>query len=130
MRRKETRDALMKLIYQMDIHNELDNTSMFETLKLQIDSKREQEYGSTLINQFITNQFAINNIIEANSTNWSMDRISKVDLAILRLSITEILYLEDIPFKVSVNEAVELAKLFSSDDAYVFINGILGKVHE
>ena len=130
MRRKETREALMKLIYQMDIHNELDNTSMFETLKLQIDSKREQEYGSTLINQFITNQFAINNIIEANSTNWSMDRISKVDLAILRLSITEILYLEDIPFKVSVNEAVELAKLFSSDDAYVFINGILGKVHE
>ena len=57
-----------------------------------------------------------------------MDRISKTDLAILRLAVYEILYRDDIPYKVSVNEAVELAKLFSDDSSPSFINGVLAGV--
>jgi transcription antitermination protein NusB len=59
---------------------------------------------------------------------WKINRISKVDLSILRLSIYEISFMDDIPFNVSVNEAVELAKKYSGEDSGSFINGILGKV--
>lgn len=57
--------------------------------------------------------------------DWTMERISKVNLSILRLAMCEILFMEDIPFQVSINEAVELAKKFGDDDSPSFINGVL-----
>ena len=57
-----------------------------------------------------------------------MDRISKVDISILRVAVSEILHIDDIPYNVSVNEAVELAKKFSDDQAPKFINGVLGNI--
>ena len=65
-----------------------------------------------------------------NLKNWTIDRIFKIDLAILRLAIYEILYMEDIPVKVSVNEAVELAKEYGNNDSKSFVNGLLAKVIE
>ncbi len=70
----------------------------------------------------------IDNTIKANLKEWTMDRVSKVDLSILRLAVCEILHIEDIPSNVSINEAVELAKKFSDDQAPKFINGVLGNV--
>lgn len=67
-------------------------------------------------------------IREHLKTGWTMERLSKIDVAILRLAIYEILYREDIPFKVSVNEAVELAKVFSEDSSPAFINGVLAEI--
>lgn len=59
---------------------------------------------------------------------WTMDRIGKTDLAILRLAVYEIFYREDIPYKVSINEAVELAKVFCDDSSPAFINGVLAGI--
>ena len=70
----------------------------------------------------------IDAIISKYATNWSIDRIAKVDLAILRLSIFELLKREDIPPIVSINEAIDLAKSFSSAESKRFINGILDSV--
>jgi len=70
----------------------------------------------------------IDKIISDYASNWTTDRMAKVDLTILRLSTYEMLFNKDIPSGVSVNEAVELAKKYSSDEAPAFINGILGKV--
>lgn len=67
-------------------------------------------------------------IKEHLKTGWTMERLSKIDVAILRLAIYEILYREDIPFKVSANEAVELAKVFSEDSSPAFINGVLAEI--
>ena len=74
------------------------------------------------------NQEYIDNMIEVHSKGWKIGRISKVDLSIMRLSIYEICFRNDIPLNVSVNEAVELAKKYSNEDAGSFVNGILSKV--
>ena len=66
--------------------------------------------------------------LESCSENWKVSRMAKVDLAILRLSAAEILYLDDVPDSASINEAVDMAKKFGGDDSGKFINGILGKV--
>ena len=66
--------------------------------------------------------------IKSHLKGWTMERLNKVDVAILRLAIYEILYREDIPYKVSVNEAVELAKVFSEDSSPSFINGVLAEI--
>ena len=67
-------------------------------------------------------------MIKSHLKDWSFERISKIDLAILRLAIYEIKYREDIPCKVSVNEAVELAKIFGEDSSPAFINGVLAEI--
>lgn len=70
----------------------------------------------------------INEIISANAHNWSRERLSRVALAILRLAIYEMKWVEDIPVSVSINEAVELAKLYGGDTDASFINGVLGGI--
>ena len=70
----------------------------------------------------------VDGVIEKYSTKWKLDRIVKVSLAILRMSISEMLYLEDIPVSVSINEAVELAKKYATEDDASFVNGVLGAV--
>ena len=70
----------------------------------------------------------IDSIIEQSANNWKPDRISRVSRSILRLAVYELLYIDDIPEKVTINEAVELAKSFDDDNGYSFVNGILGNV--
>ena len=70
----------------------------------------------------------LDNYIKEHLKGWTMDRICKTDLAILKLAIYEILYRDDIPYKVSINEAVELAKMFSEENSPSFINGVLAEI--
>ena len=72
----------------------------------------------------------IDALILANSKDWSLDRMAKMDLAILRVAIFEIKYMPDIPVSVSINEAVELAKMYGQDESAGFINGVLAKFVE
>jgi len=74
-------------------------------------------------------QGLIDPLIEENSENWTLKRMAVVDRNILRLAVFELLYCPDIPFKATLNEAVELAKKFGSEDSSAFINGILDKIH-
>jgi N utilization substance protein B len=74
------------------------------------------------------NMEALDTAISGASDNWKIERISKVDLSLLRLSTAEILFMPDIPAAVSVSEAVDLAKKYSGDGAYRFINGVLGRI--
>lgn len=70
----------------------------------------------------------LDSLIEKAATNWKPERISRVSRSILRLAVYELLYIDDIPKKVSVNEAIELAKRFDDDNGYSFVNGILGNI--
>lgn len=72
----------------------------------------------------------IDNIIKECAPEWPLDKISKIDLVILRISIYEIVYGKSVPHKVAVNEAVELAKEFGNDTSSKFVNGVLGSVLE
>ncbi len=83
-----------------------------------------------MINGTIDNMAHIDEIIQRRSKNWDIERLACVDRNILRFAVYEILYRNDIPRNVSINEAVELAKKYSTQDSYSFINGILDKIQK
>ena len=130
MGRRASRETAMKLLYQLEIQKEDREEQIRAALEdndLQ-DKDKDREYVLNVVNGVASNLSYIDNIIETNARGWKMNRISKVDLSILRLCIYEISFRDDIPYNVSVNEAVELAKKYSGEEAGAFVNGILSKV--
>lgn len=129
MKRSKAREMAMNILFQMDFHNEytLDFTNKY--LENSEESENDQEeYIRVLTQKFINNIEVIDKLIEEKSNEWKLSRIAKVDLAILRVAITELEYFDDIPNSVSINEAVELAKTFSTEESGSFVNGILGNI--
>lgn len=124
MSRKIARETTMQIYYQMEMQNEFEDT----IAKDLTEAVKDKEYINDMISLFIKNKETINKKISENLKDWNINRISKVDLSILRLAITEIFYNEDIPDKVSINEAIELAKKFGQDESPSFINGVLGAI--
>ena len=128
MRRTEAREFFMQLLFQMEVQNDYGKEIKERFMQENMKDSNQQEYFEQLFDATVENLVAIDEKLEAFSENWTVNRMAKVDLAILRLSAAEILYMEDVPDSVSINEAVDLAKKFSCDESGKFINGILGKV--
>ena len=118
----------MKMLYQLDIQKDDREEQIDYFLKENEFSDIEKEYAKDLIDGVNNNLHKIDEYISNNSKGWSINRISKVDLAIMRLSIYEMFYRQDIPESVSINEAVELAKKYCNDQSKAFINGVLGSI--
>ena len=84
------------------------------------------DYAKELFETAYSHKDELDEIIEKFSNGWKLNRIPKVNLSILRLALTEIIYIDSMPEKVAINEAVEIAKKYSGNEDYSFINGILG----
>jgi transcription antitermination protein NusB len=128
MKRKETREEAVKIAYCMDVNKDFDKSlpnQYIEHFELQ---EMDLEYLNKTICDMIDNLETIDKHITENSKDWKIGRIAKVDLAVLRIALSEILYDDSIPSSVSINEAVEISKKYSNDDSHKFINGILGTV--
>lgn len=129
MNRSETRELAFKLLYQIEIQKEIKNEDLalfFENND--IKSKQAQEYIEDVVNGINKNANEIMNTISRNlKEDWEIERVSKVNLALLKLGIYEIVY-KKLPFKVVINEVVELAKKYGEETSKVFINGILASV--
>lgn len=131
MGRKKARDNAFKCIYQLEFMGKDKKEEILEYCYLENDnSEEEKEYIQDVFEKVCTNLEDIDEIILENLKNWSISRIAKIDLAILRLAICEINYMKDIPVKVSANEAVELAKMYGNPDSKSFVNGVIAKVIE
>ena len=128
MGRRASREIAMKLLYQLEIQKEDREEQINYVLEENSLIDKDRDYVTDVVEGVAKNLSQIDKIIEELSRGWKIGRISKVDLSIMRLSIYEICYRNDIPYSVSVNEAVELAKRYSSEDAGAFVNGILSKV--
>ncbi len=131
MGRRNARKLAFYLLFQYDFadaeeYEEVKDT--FFLLNSEDISENDKEYIIAKTDGTMANLEDIDKIIGTYAIGWSVDRLSKVDKAILRLAVYEIKYAPDVPDSVAVNEAVELAKTYSSDEAPAFINGILGKV--
>lgn len=130
MNRTAIREQTFKLIYSLEIQKQED---LEETIELyeesnQITDKKAKAYITDAIFGIQKNKDEIIHQIEKNlKSDWKLERISKIDLAILKLAIYELKY-TDIPFKVVINEAVELAKKYGEDSSRNFVNGILASV--
>lgn len=132
MGRKKARDNAFKCIYQFEfIDKNLETIENILKLCYEENQNSEDEikYIDSVVKGVYSNLDKINELILSKLKNWSIGRISKIDLAILRLSVYEILY-TDVPAKVSANEAVELAKTYGKDDSSSFVNGVLAKIIE
>lgn len=130
MGRKISRETAMKLLYQLEIQRDDKEEQIASVLEENSFSDKDRAYVTEVIDGVHKNLEFIDGIIKKYSKGWKLNRISKVDLSVLRLSIYEILFRDDIPLNVSINEAVELAKKYSSKEAGSFVNGILGKISE
>jgi len=132
MNRRKSREAAMKLIYEMQIKKE-GFEEIFENFKEHTEedtSELDLEYIENSLKGVTENIEVIDATISKHLINWKLERLSKIDISILRLAIYEITFEEDIPNIVCVNEAIELAKEYSQDITGAFINGVLGRLVE
>lgn len=129
MNRSQAREQAFKLLYSIQIQN--DNTEEQVELYLQnseIEDKEVKKYVKDIINGVKNNEEEINKLIKDNlKMNWELERIPKIDVSLLKLAIYEIIY-KEIPYKVVINEVVELAKKYGEDNSRSFINGILASI--
>jgi N utilization substance protein B len=127
--RRRAREIALQVLYQLD----LDPADPKKVLSLHWEnfqpSEQAREFCVRLVEGVLQNGKEIDRLIEEHSENWTLKRMAVVDRNILRLAAFELRYCPDIPFKVTLNEAVELAKKFGADDSGAFINGILDRVH-
>jgi N utilization substance protein B len=128
MKRRKARERAMQALYQMDITGEIDPITAIE------NTLEEGEESSKFLEELVTgcteHKEEIDQIIGANLENWKLDRVGTVDRNILRIAVYEMKYMNDIPDNVSINEAIEIAKVFGDDESRRFINGVLSKVKE
>jgi len=128
--RREIREHIFLMLFRKDFYNtdELNEQIKFYLEELEKSSVEENAYLMERFQAVVDKLEEIDAILSETSTGWKLNRMGKVDLTILRLAVYEMQYDEEIPIKVAINEAVELAKKFGGDDSPAFVNGVLAKL--
>ena len=131
--RKRTlaRELVLKVLYQADIRKEPVSAiaQSFSDLS-EINDSQIKSFAQTLLSGIEINSKEIDAKILKYASNWDLDRMAFIDRNILRMGIFELLYMPDVPSKVSINEAIELAKKYGDIESSRFVNGILDKAHK
>lgn len=128
MGRRQAREAALQALYQVDVGGDDPGKALNDISDLTGISPDDLEFMKDLVYGSLQHMKDIDRIISALSKDWNIDRLARVDHNIMRIAAYEILYRDDIPFGVTVNEAVELAKTFGGKDSGKFVNGILAQV--
>ncbi|WP_336786855.1 transcription antitermination factor NusB [Paenibacillus sp. MMO-177] len=138
MKRRLAREIAVSSLYQLEM-NEVTPMEAVDMLMEEARSENEIEaefvendqtdkYVRELVNGVADNKAAIDEMLQHYLTGWQVDRLSRVDRQILRLACFEIVYRNDVPPKAAINEAIELAKHFGTEESGKFVNGVLGKL--
>ncbi len=131
MSRRKVREIILQIIFQHDFQRDEFKKYAFKYLNDQPLSKSDKVFSENFLDCFIKNLKIVDEKIIKNLKGWSIERLSKIDLAILRLACYEIMFEDEIPTNVSINEAVELAKKYTEVESRKFINGVLDAIsHE
>lgn len=129
MSRKSARETAFKTIFEIPFHTHEEPSEIIdftvEYAAADISGETDVNYFKAVTSQCYDNITVIDQKISDNLKGWSVERLSKINLSILRLAICEIMFIDDIPYQVSINEAIELAKKYGDDDSPAFINGVL-----
>ena len=130
MGRRELREQIFKLLFRVEFHEKED---MPEQLVLFLEeaeeemTEQEERYIAGKYKKIKEKLSELDDLLNSRTEKWTTDRIGKAELTILRLAVYEILFDEEVPVGVAINEAVELAKKFGQDSAKAFVNGVLAK---
>ena len=127
MTRREAREQAFIELFEIIFVVESTITEIVATAK-EAELIKINSFAENTLNAVEEHFSEIDEIIEANSQDWTLGRLPKVTLAILRLAVAEIKFIDDVPNGVAVNEAVELAKKYGTNEDASFINGILGTI--
>ena len=128
MSRHQARETAFKMIFQMDVGQnslEIAERTLEEAVEEKAVSPKERSFVMGLAAGVEEKREELDAFIIEHAKGWTIDRINVIEKNIIRLALYEIRYMDDIPYEVSVNEAIELAKEYGDDDAYSFVNGIL-----
>ena len=126
--RRASRVRAMQALFYMDMNRNI-SSEMYERYCINFDSPQEVlPFFKKLVKGVIDAKSEIDAIIERFSSNWKMSRMSGVDRNIMRIAVYELLFCDDIPPKVSINEAIDVGKKFGTEESGAFINGILDSV--
>jgi transcription antitermination protein NusB len=125
MKRRTAREKALQALFQMD----MSGMTADEALTNVYEDAPSDEYLETLVKGATENKEKIDGLIKENLEKWSFDRLAKVDRNIMRVAVYELLEVDDVPNKVVINEAIEIAKTFGDDQSGKFINGVLSKVN-
>lgn len=129
MKRRKAREYALQLLFQVDFtRKELEPKDLEEFWSGKKEPKEIREFAERLVKGTLDNLDEIDRIIEKFTENWFLKRMAAVDRNILRFAAYEILHREDIPSVVTINEALEIAKKYSSAEAASFLNGVLDKL--
>ena len=130
MKRTEQREHIFKLIFGADFNEESEQGTQTELYLEQIEdaTEKDMQYISQKAQKIIEKIDEIDTLINEHTTGWKTGRMNKVDLTILRLAVYEMKWDEDVPTGVAINEAVNLAKKYSSEDGASVVNGVLAKL--
>ena len=130
MSRRTERQKAVELLYEMTMQKEDEIAFIVEYFEKYSIESEKAKYVEKLLRTYFENKDAINAVISENIQKWKIERLGKLDASILRIATTEMLYFEDVPEAVSINEAVELAKIFSEEKGFKFINKVLRNIFE
>jgi transcription antitermination factor NusB len=130
-RRRIARELGLKLLYQLELVRPEAYEATARTFWEDHPADTDVElFSSLLVKTVVDNQPTIDNIIKESVDNWELNRIARVERNLLRLATAEMLYLDDVPPKASINEAIEIAKMYGSTKrSFQFVNGVLNNVY-
>jgi transcription antitermination protein NusB len=133
--RRISREMALKILFQVDlVHSNVDEASSYTFQTEDIIQNNDPDsiiaFSLQLVRGVLTNLAEIDPLIKKHASHWSLERMANIDRNILRIAIYEIVFIENIPKSVSINEAVELAKKFSTESSFGFVNGVLGKIEK
>jgi len=127
-KRRKSREFALQALYRWDITRKDDNKTIAQFRDHFSQRKEKDEFAERIALGVLEHVREIDQLIEEYSENWRLDRMPIIDRNILRMATFELLYCEDIPPKVTLNEAIELGKRYGSEDSGSFINGILDRI--
>lgn len=126
-KRRIVREKVLQILYAYEMNNE-NLLALTKSVLGDVQEEQDRKYGEDLVNRVLIHKKELDSKIEERVSNWEMGRIALIDKLLLRMAICELLYFPDIPPKVSINEAIEIAKEFSTAGSGKFINGILDAI--
>ena len=125
--RRKAREYALQMLYQYDLSRESEYLLDGYWSGKEI-TENVKEFSNNIVEGVIKNLSMIDNKISQSASNWSIERMAAVDRNILRMATYELLFINDIPVKVTLNEAIEIAKRYGGDDSGAFVNGILDRI--
>lgn len=127
-RRRRSREFALQVLYQLEINKQTVQETLNQFQKTYLPEEERDEFLERLVYGVLEHRKEIDRLIKQYSKNWRLDRMPLIDRNILRLAIFELMHCEDIPPKVTLNEAIELGKRYGSEDSGRFVNGILDRI--